>query len=77
MTAQTNTLELAISGMHCGSCALLIDDVLADLPGVLASTTSSKTQRSVVTHDQRTTPAEIAAAITELGYPATPASTVS
>ena len=75
MTAQTNTLELTISGMHCGSCALLIDDVLADLPGVLTSTTSSKTQRSIVTHDQRATPAEIAATITELGYPATPTTT--
>jgi copper chaperone CopZ len=61
--------------MHCGACALLIDDVLADLPGVLTSTTSTKTQRSVVTHDQRATPAEIAAAVAELGYQATPATT--
>lgn len=75
MTTQTSTLELTISGMHCGACALLIDDVLADLPGVLTSTTSTKTQRSVVTHDQRATPAEIAAAVAELGYQATPATT--
>jgi copper chaperone len=76
VTTDTSTLELTISGMQCGSCALLIDDVLADLPGVLTSTTSSKTQRSIVTHDQRTTPAEIAATITELGYEATPAGTL-
>ncbi|WP_419503913.1 cation transporter [Lentzea aerocolonigenes] len=25
--------------MHCGSCALLIDDVLEDLPGVLSTQT--------------------------------------
>jgi copper chaperone CopZ len=73
VTTDTSTLELTISGMHCGSCALLIDDVLADLPGVLTSTTSSKTQRSIVTHDNRATPGEITAAIAELGYSATAA----
>jgi copper chaperone len=77
VTTPAHTLELTISGMHCGSCALLIDDVLADLPGVLTSATSSKTQRSSVTHDQRTTPAEIAATITELGYDATPVSAIN
>jgi copper chaperone CopZ len=43
VTAQTNTLEISISGMHCGSCALLIDDVLADLPGVLMALPSFRT----------------------------------
>jgi copper chaperone CopZ len=75
VTTQTSTLELTISGMHCGACALLIDDVLADLPGVLTSTTSTKTHSRVVTHEQRATPAEIAAAVAELGYQATPATT--
>ena len=75
MSAYPRTLELVISGMHCGSCALLIDDALADLPGVLASTTSIKTRRSTITHDQRTTRAEVLAAIEELGYRAEPATT--
>jgi copper chaperone CopZ len=59
--------------MHCGSCALLIDDTLADLPGVLTSTTSSKDQRSAITHDHRADQAHIIAAIEELGYHAEPA----
>jgi copper chaperone CopZ len=72
MTAST-TLQLTVRGMHCGSCALLIDDTLADIPGVITSTTSSKNQRSTITHDHRANPADIVAAIEDLGYHATPA----
>jgi copper chaperone len=75
VTAETRaTVELTVRGMHCGSCALLIDDALADLPGVLTSRTSTKNQRSAITHDHRTTPAEIVATIEDLGYRAEPAS---
>lgn len=74
MTAETSaTIELTVHGMHCGSCALLIDDALADLPGVLTSHTSTKTQRSAITHDHRTTQAQIVATIEDLGYSAEPA----
>jgi copper chaperone CopZ len=69
----SNTVELTVQGMHCGSCALLIDDALTDVPGVISSTTSSKAQRSTVTHDQRVTHADIVAAIEALGYRAEPA----
>lgn len=62
------TLELTVEGMHCSSCALLIDDALADLPGVLTATTSSKTQSSTITHDHRCDPETIIAAIDDLGY---------
>lgn len=65
-------LELDVTGMHCGSCALLIDDALADLPGVISSQTSLKNARAHVnvepTHLDE--PA-IVAAIAELGYQAT------
>jgi copper chaperone CopZ len=64
----SNTVELTVRGMHCGSCALLIDDALTDVPGVITSTTSSKAQRSTITHDQRATHVEIIAAIEALGY---------
>lgn len=72
MSAHPRTLELSVTGMHCGSCALLIDDALADLPGVVASSTSIKTQRSTITHDHRSSAADIVAAIGELGYHAEP-----
>jgi len=68
----SNTVELTVQGMHCGSCALLIDDALTDVPGVISSTTSSKARRSTVTHDQRATHADIVAAIEALGYRAEP-----
>ena len=69
----TSTLELTVDGMHCGSCALLIDDALGDVPGVLASTTSSKDRRSTITVDDNASHSEILAAIEALGYRAEPA----
>ncbi|MFF5035639.1 heavy-metal-associated domain-containing protein [Nocardia salmonicida] len=60
-----------IEGMHCGSCALLIDDTLEDLPGVTSTQTSMKKGRSTVELDATiTTPDDVIAAITELGYTA-------
>lgn len=72
MPQATNTVTLTIEGMHCGSCALLIDDALADLPGVLTSSTSAKDRRSTVAHDGRTDRAAIVGAIEALGYRAEP-----
>ena len=69
----STTLQLNVRGMHCGSCALLIDDALADLPGVLDSRTSTKAERSTITHDNRTAHTEIITAIEKLGYRAEPA----
>ena len=60
-----------IEGMHCGSCALLIDDTLEDLPGVGDTQTSMKKGLSTVELDVAvTTPEDVIAAITELGYTA-------
>ncbi|WP_405139109.1 heavy-metal-associated domain-containing protein [Nocardia sp. NBC_01388] len=61
-----------IEGMHCGSCALLIDDALEDLHGVRSTQTSMKKARSTVELDTSlSTPAEVIATIAELGYTAT------
>ncbi|WP_043661600.1 heavy-metal-associated domain-containing protein [Nocardia thailandica] len=60
-----------IEGMRCGSCALLIDDTLEDLPGVGDTQTSMKKGLSTVELDVAvTTPEDVIAAITELGYTA-------
>lgn len=65
----THTFE--VDGMHCGSCALLIDDALEDLPGVRRTQTTMKKRRSVVDLDTTlSTPAEVVGAITDLGYTA-------
>lgn len=59
--------------MHCGSCALLIDDSLADLPGVRATQTRMKTGLSTVDLDlTQSRPVDVISAIEELGYRASP-----
>ncbi|GLV88140.1 hypothetical protein Slala03_78290 [Streptomyces lavendulae subsp. lavendulae] len=66
-------MEFAVSGMRCGSCGLLIDDEVEEVPGVTASTTDVRRQRTVV-HLAAAVPAErIIAAIAEAGYTAVPA----
>ncbi|MGN2642145.1 MULTISPECIES: heavy-metal-associated domain-containing protein [Nocardia] len=65
------THTFRVQGMHCGSCALLIDDTLADLPGVRNTQTSMKRARTTVDLDTATTPDDVIAAVAELGYTAT------
>jgi copper chaperone len=65
------TLTFAVDGMHCGNCGMLIDDTLADVDGVLTSTTSFRTRTCVVQVDPgRVETAQLIAAIGEAGYTA-------
>lgn len=58
-----------VEGMHCGSCALLIDDVLHDLPGVRDARTSATKQQTTVELDPlRASPEDVISAIAEAGY---------
>ncbi|MGH9150312.1 MAG: cation transporter [Acidimicrobiales bacterium] len=64
----TATATFLVTGMHCASCGMLIDDVVEDLVGVVSSATSARGGRTVVTYDPaRCTVADIAAAITASG----------
>ncbi|WP_281252555.1 heavy-metal-associated domain-containing protein [Lentzea kentuckyensis] len=64
-----------MTGMHCGSCALLIDDALEDLPGVLSTQTTVKKGLSTVELDlERSSPEDVVRVIEELGYQALPVS---
>ncbi|WP_166639859.1 heavy-metal-associated domain-containing protein [Amycolatopsis sp. SID8362] len=66
------TYTLRIDGMHCGSCALLIDDAVEDLPGVRSTQTTMKKGRNTVELDPALTGVEdVIGAIEELGYRAT------
>ncbi|MGE7385156.1 cation transporter [Streptomyces sp. NPDC004126] len=67
----TDRIRFAVTGMHCNSCGLLIDDEVEELPGVTASTTSLRTGRTVVETDGHVTPADVVAAIATAGYAAT------
>lgn len=65
----TETLAFTVTGMHCASCGLLIDDTLEDLDGVRRSETDSRRGRTVVELDASTTStSQIVAAIAEAGY---------
>lgn len=65
------TVDLATSGMHCGSCAMLIDMTLSDLPGVEASKTDHVSGSTIVIFDDSLTDIDsIIAAIRTVGYEA-------
>ena len=62
------TATFVVTGMHCASCGMLIDEVVEDLAGVVASATSVRRGRTVVTYDPtQSTVVEIAAAIVTAG----------
>ncbi|SHF80705.1 heavy-metal-associated domain-containing protein [Streptoalloteichus hindustanus] len=66
-----STHTFMITDMRCGSCALLIDDVLEDLPGVTDPRTSARRGRTTLLLDTtRTTPEQVIAAIASAGYTA-------
>ena len=70
------TLAFVVTGMHCASCGLLVDDAVEELPGVERSETDSRRGRTVVRADPAaTTSAEIVAAIAQAGYSAAPEET--
>ncbi|MFI7119421.1 heavy-metal-associated domain-containing protein [Amycolatopsis sp. NPDC049868] len=71
--ASTEKFTFQVEGMHCGSCALLIDDALEDLPGVLSTQTTMKKGVSIVELDaDRSSVEDVIKVIEELGYRASP-----
>ncbi len=68
----THTFQ--VTGMHCSSCSITIDEALEDLDGVISSTTSVKAGRTTVTLDPaRCGTTQVEDAIRDAGYRATPA----
>jgi copper chaperone len=60
---------LAISGMHCASCGILIDDALEDLPGVLSARTDVRSETTTVELEgSQTSLDEVFAAVASEGY---------
>jgi copper chaperone len=67
----TTTYSFAVTGMHCGSCGMLIDETLEEIPGVQRSQTSVRAGRTVVDVDPTAAdPHTLAAAISCAGYAA-------
>jgi copper chaperone CopZ len=67
------TIDLAIEGMHCQSCVLLIEETLADDPAVRRVVVDLDSARATVTFAPEGTTADaVCATVTALGYPASP-----
>lgn len=65
----TQILKLALSGLHCSSCAVNIDLTLEDLEGVVNSKTNyAKSNASIDYFPEKTNPEKIIAEIEKLGY---------
>ncbi len=61
--------RLAIKGMHCGSCAMNIDEELEELGGVEEAKTSYRKQSTEVVFDETRINLEVIQnAIRRLGY---------
>lgn len=68
---ELRTVRLSTAGMHCGSCTMLIDMTLSDLPGVHEAATQLASGITTVTYDPSvTTEAELIAAVHSVGYDA-------
>jgi copper chaperone len=65
------TSAFAVTGMHCASCAILIDETLEELPGVVSSSTDLRRGTTTVEYDPGQASADqITAEIVSLGYAA-------
>jgi copper chaperone CopZ len=63
------TVELVVTGMHCESCAALIEEVLAEQPGLLAAQVDLSAERAEVTFDDTVTDlGAVQSVIAGLGY---------
>jgi Cu+-exporting ATPase len=63
------TLLLAISGMHCASCALLIERTLSDMPGITKAEVNSVSEKLSLEFNPSETPLEtIAEKVHDLWY---------
>jgi len=59
---------LRVSGMHCTSCAVLIDDVIGEIPGAKALAIDSAGGTVVVSYDSEATLEAIREAIRGEGF---------
>lgn len=64
---------LTIEGMHCGACAMNLDDALEDLDGVRRSKTSYARASTKIEYDETQVTLEaLQGIVSDLGYKARP-----
>jgi len=65
---------LKVTGMSCGHCVKTVEEALQGVAGVEHASVDLRQGRAVVEYDEaRTSPAALAGAVSEEGYPAEPA----
>ena len=66
------TIDLAIEGMHCGSCSALIQESIEEHRGVLGASVDLDAARATVRFDPTTTDSDdLCALVGDVGYKAT------
>lgn len=69
--ANTQSVTLAVKGMHCGTCPITVRLLLKNQAGVSKVEIDAKAQTAKVEFDDaKVTPEALAKAVTEAGYPA-------
>lgn len=61
-------VTIEVSGMHCASCGLLVDDCMLDVEGVQESVTDTRSGICNVRVDDGVDDATLLAAVKEAGY---------
>jgi Cu+-exporting ATPase len=69
-TEDSRTIDLAVGGMTCASCARRVEKALNKLPGVTASVNYA-TEKARVSYTPSVAPDDLVAAVTATGYTAT------
>jgi len=71
--APSTSVELAVEGMHCGSCVALVEETLGEQDGVTHASVDLDAARAVVDYDPARIDVDaLTAAVAEVGYVATP-----
>ncbi|WP_321797852.1 heavy metal translocating P-type ATPase [Burkholderia sp. BCC1988] len=71
-TATATTIELDIDGMTCASCVSRVEKALAKVPGVTRATVNLATERATVDAAADVSASQLADAVRQAGYGATP-----
>jgi len=75
-SANTVTVVIAVTGMHCGSCVALLEETLTECPGVTHAVVDLTSALANVAFDPSATAVEdLCAAVIREGYGATPQGT--
>src|SRR3954470_7656975 len=74
-SSDTQEAALSVEGMDCASCVSHVEKAARSIPGVQACQVNLARGRAVVQFDPaKTTPDQVAAAVSDAGYPSHPES---